>query len=82
VRYQCESLLIGIQRISNVISWIPYSRRALGQIKQGRGFRQFLLRGLNKVRYEWCLICPGQNLLKLFRVVKHGFMWQEACVTD
>ena len=24
----------------------------LGQIKQGRGFRQFLLRGLNKVRYE------------------------------
>ena len=38
-----------------------------GQIKQGRGFRQFLLRGLAKVRAEWSLICTGHNLLKLFR---------------
>ena len=38
-----------------------------GQIKQGRGFRQFLLRGLEKVRGEWSLICTGHNLLKLFR---------------
>ena len=38
-----------------------------GQIKQGRGFRQFLLRGLEKVRGEWSLICTGRNLLKLFR---------------
>ena len=28
-----------------------------GQIKQGRGFRQFLLRGLEKVNGEWLLIC-------------------------
>ena len=28
-----------------------------GQIKQGRGFRQFLLRGLEKVEREWSLIC-------------------------
>ena len=27
-----------------------------GQIKQGRGFRQFLLRGLEKVNGEWSLI--------------------------
>ena len=40
-----------------------------GQIKQGRGFRQFLLRGLEKVNGEWNLICTGHNLLKLFR---HG----------
>ena len=40
-----------------------------GQIKQGRGFRQFLLRGLEKVNREWLLICAGHNLLKLFR---HG----------
>ena len=40
-----------------------------GQIKQGRGFRQFLLRGLAKVNGEWSLICTGHNLLKLFR---HG----------
>ena len=39
-----------------------------GQIKQGRGFRQFLLRGLEKVNGEWSLICTGHNLLKLFRV--------------
>ena len=38
-----------------------------GQIKQGRGFRQFLLRGLEKVRGEWSLICTGHNLLELFR---------------
>ena len=38
-----------------------------GQIKQGRGFRQFLLRGLEKANWEWLLICAGHNLLKLFR---------------
>ena len=38
-----------------------------GQIKAGRGFRQFLVRGLKKVNGEWSLICTGHNLLKLFR---------------
>ena len=38
-----------------------------GQIKQARGFRRFLLRGLEAVRAEWRLICLGHNLLKLFR---------------
>ena len=37
-----------------------------GQIKQGRGFRQFLMRGLAKMRGEWLLICLTHNLLKLF----------------
>jgi transposase len=36
-----------------------------GQIKQGRGFRQFLLRGIPKVSIEWSLICTAHNLLKL-----------------
>jgi transposase len=36
-----------------------------GQIKQGRGFRQFLMRGIEKVRAEWALICTTHNLLKL-----------------
>jgi transposase len=36
-----------------------------GQIKQARGFRQLLLRGLDKVRGEWALICTAHNLLKL-----------------
>ena len=38
-----------------------------GQIKQGRGFRQFLLRSQEKVNREWQIICTGHNLLKLFR---------------
>lgn len=36
-----------------------------GQIKHARGFRQFLLRGLDKVRAEWAMICTAHNLLKL-----------------
>lgn len=38
-----------------------------GQIKHVRGFRQFLLRGLKKVRAEWHLICLTHNLLKIWR---------------
>ena len=38
-----------------------------GQIKQARGFRQFLLRGVEKVRAEWALICTAHNLTKLAR---------------
>ena len=43
------------------------SEPVFGQIKEVRGFRQFLLRGLIKVSAEWDLICLGHNLLKLFR---------------
>jgi hypothetical protein len=39
-----------------------------GQIKQARGFRQFLLRGVEKVRSEWALVCTAHNLTKLARV--------------
>ena len=38
-----------------------------GQINQARGFRQFLLRGVEKVRAEWAMICTAHNLLKLAR---------------
>ena len=38
-----------------------------GQIKQARGFRQFLLRGVDKVKAEWALICTAHNLTKLAR---------------
>lgn len=40
-----------------------------GQIKHCRGFRQFLLRGLEQMQGEWKLVCLTHNLLKLFR---HG----------
>ena len=38
-----------------------------GQIKHARGFRQFLLRGMEKMRGEWRLLCLTHNLLKLFQ---------------
>jgi transposase len=38
-----------------------------GQIKQARGFRQFLLRGIDKVSAEWAMICTAHNLAKLAR---------------
>ena len=36
-----------------------------GQIKQARGFRQFLLRRLEAVQAEWALICTAHNITKL-----------------
>jgi hypothetical protein len=39
-----------------------------GQIKQARGFRQFLLRGIEKVRREWAMVCLTHNILKLYRL--------------
>ena len=39
-----------------------------GQIKQGRGFRQFLMRGIEKVRGEWAMVCLTHNILKLYRL--------------
>jgi hypothetical protein len=46
-----------------------------GQIKECRGFRRFLFRGLKKVEAEWQIICLTHNLLKLFRA---GVCPQEA----
>lgn len=38
-----------------------------GQIKDARGFRRFLLRGLGQVQAEWSLVCTCHNVLKLWR---------------
>jgi transposase len=40
-----------------------------GQIKQARGFRQFLLRGLDNVKREWGLVCIAHNITKLWAAV-------------
>ena len=37
----------------------------IGQIKAALGFTRFLLRGLDKVRLEWGLVCMASNLRKL-----------------
>jgi transposase len=50
-----------------------YTRRKViaepvfGQIKEARGFRRFLLRGLDHIRGEWRLVCLTHNLLKIWR---------------
>jgi transposase len=49
-----------------------YSKRksivepVFGQIKRARGFIQFSLRALEKMRGEWAIVCLTHNLLKLF----------------
>ena len=43
-----------------------------GQIQQARGFRQFLLRGIDKVSHEWALVCIAHNLNKLAARVADG----------
>jgi transposase len=41
-----------------------------GQMKEARGFRRFLLRGLAQIRGEWRLVCLTHNLLKIWRYGK------------
>jgi transposase len=42
-----------------------------GQIKQARGFRQFLLRGKTKVKGEWALLCLTHNVLRLYAAMQY-----------
>jgi transposase len=61
-----------------------YARRkaivepVFGQIKEARGFRRFLLRGLNQIRGEWRLVCLTHNLLKIWRYGS-GFLRGSRC---
>ena len=43
-----------------------------GQIKEICGFRRFSLRGYQKVRREWALVCTGHNLKKLIGAMQAG----------
>lgn len=51
-----------------------YARRAavterpFALIKRGFGVREFFVRGLTKVRAEWCLLCIAHNLHRLLRL--------------
>ena len=42
-----------------------------GQIKQARGFRQFLLRGKEKVQGEWALLCLTHSILRLYAAMQY-----------
>jgi hypothetical protein len=62
------------RKLKTKVGAAVYARRkcmvepVFGQIKQARGFRQFLLRGLHKVRGEWALICMTRNPLKFHKI--------------
>jgi hypothetical protein len=53
-----------------------YSRRActveptFGMIKAVLGLRQFLMRGLQRVRIEWDLACLAYNIRRIWRLAK------------
>jgi transposase len=53
-----------------------YSRRnhtvetAFGIIKEVMGFRGFLLRGIEKVKGEWTLVCLSYNMKRLHNLIK------------
>jgi len=61
------------RKLQTKIGHATYAKRkeivepVFGQIKQARGFRQFLLRGVEKVKGEWTLICTTHNILKLWK---------------
>lgn len=72
------------RKLSTIRGRTIYAKRktivepVFGQIKQARGFRQFLLRGITKVKGEWSLICTTHNLLKLWRRMGAKTVFQAA----
>ena len=72
------------RKLSTIRGRTIYAKRktivepVFGQIKQARGFRQFLLRGITKVKGEWSLICTTHNLLKLWRRTGSKMAFQAA----
>jgi hypothetical protein len=62
------------RKLKTKVGAAVYARRkcivepVFGQIKQARGFRQFLLRGFEKVQGEWALICMTHNVLKFHKI--------------
>lgn len=63
------------RKLATVAGRLVYRKRMMtvepvfGQIKEARGFRRFLLRGIAKVRGEWALITTTHNLLKLHAAI-------------
>jgi transposase len=43
-----------------------------GQIKQGMGFRRFSMRGLERAKGEWSMVCTCHNINKLWRARRAG----------
>jgi len=62
-----------LRKLKTKVGQQIYSKRketiepVFGQIKENRGIRSFLMRGLEAVKGEWNLICLTHNVLKLWR---------------
>jgi transposase len=52
----------------------------LGNLSQNLGFREFLLRGLEKVRGEYSLMCTAHNILKIARFLKQQGLRLKKCL--
>lgn len=65
------------RRMQSRTSRSKYARRAavterpFAIIKRVFGVREFLVRGLEKVRTEWCLLCIAHNLHRLLNLMQH-----------
>jgi transposase len=65
------------QKLKTKVGKAAYAARkcvvepVFGQIKQARGFRQFLLRGKEKVKGEWALLCLTHNVLRLHAAMQY-----------
>lgn len=64
-----------LRKLKTKVGQQIYSKRketiepVFGQIKENRGIRGFLLRGIEAVKGEWNLVCLTHNVLKLWRHV-------------
>lgn len=65
MRAQAKALLLSEQGIALRKQRSTDVETVFGRIKQDWGFRRFLLRGMEKVKTEWGLLCIAHNLAKL-----------------
>ncbi|MBL7196523.1 MAG: IS1182 family transposase [Candidatus Omnitrophica bacterium] len=75
--YENEYLIHNMRKkLNNPEGKLIYKRRktivepVLGNIKHNLGFREFLLRGLNKIKAEFSLIAIAHNILKIAKFIK------------
>ena len=65
MRVRAKALLLSEQGVAVRKQRSIDVETVFGRIKQDWGFRRFLLRGLEKVKTEWGLLCIAHNLAKL-----------------
>jgi transposase len=53
----------------------------LGNLSQNLGFREFLLRGLEKVKGEYSLMCTAHNILKIAKFLRQQGVGLKACLS-